>query len=264
MVFMNSLRSGLAFFSSAISLVTTATTVAVCLSSPALAGSISLGFTKLSGLAGSGFTAIYRADLSSLGFDLQSLTIQDNSFGLGGATGRYSGFDLDAVKLSRALIDDAASLSSLTSLDVFDFSPGKTVFTPGVQRSPADAPNLFGSIGATIDQGLTTLNQFDATPVFWDDWQGFLSLGDGGRISFDLTAAVETLSPLYLYLGEVGDNGELAAGSIIASGRPVADPASESPQSTPEPSLFLGFALLGWWASSKRQRHQAVKVSEHH
>jgi hypothetical protein len=246
------------------SVVSVATTMIVGFGSPALAGTINLNFTKLNGLAGSGYTAIYRADLSGLGFDLQSLTIQDGSFGLGGATGQYSGFDLDAIRLSRTLIDDASSVTYLSGLDVLDFSPSRTLFSPGTQRSPEDAPNLFGSIGTTVNQGLATLNSFDAVFDFWEGWQGFLSLGDGGRISFDLTSAVETVNPLYLYLAEVGDNGELAAGSIVASSSPVITPEPETPQSTPEPSLFLGFTLLGLWASSKCQRPQTVESAKHH
>ncbi len=48
-------------------------------------------------------TAVFRADLSGAGIGtLQSITIRDNSFGIGGSTGQFSGFDLDAIILSPA------------------------------------------------------------------------------------------------------------------------------------------------------------------
>jgi len=40
-----------------------------------------------------------------------------------------------------------------------------------------------------------------------------LSLGDNGSIDFNLSAALSTLG-LFLYIGEVGDNGEVAASDI--------------------------------------------------
>ena len=55
-------------------------------------------FFKLTGLAGGSpeGTAVYKADLSGVGLaDLASISIFDNSGGLGGAAGQFSGFDLD-------------------------------------------------------------------------------------------------------------------------------------------------------------------------
>ncbi|MCX5661185.1 MAG: PEP-CTERM sorting domain-containing protein, partial [Planctomycetota bacterium] len=46
---------------------------------------------------------------------------------------------------------------------------------------------------------------------------GFLSLGFGGKIGFNLTSAISNANPIYLYIGEVGDNGEVAAGNITVS-----------------------------------------------
>ena len=63
------------------------------------------------------------------------------------------------------------------------------------------------------------------------DADGFVSLGDNGAIDFNLTAATSTAG-LFLYIGEVGDNGEVAAGSIL-----VRDTTS-----VPEPT---GLALFG-------------------
>ena len=72
-------------------------------------------FTKLTGLTGGSpaQTAVYQADLSTLGLaTIASIRINDNSAGLGGAGGQFSGFDLDAIKLSTtdcsAAVDGAA------------------------------------------------------------------------------------------------------------------------------------------------------------
>ena len=69
-------------------------------------------------------------------------------------------------------------------------------------------------------------------------------MGDNGIIDFNLTAATSTTG-LFLYIGEVGDNGEVAAGSII-----VRDTTS-----LPEPGGLglLGLAVAGL-ATWRRRR----------
>ena len=113
---------------------------------------------------------------------------------------------------------------------------GKTT-TTALVRHLFNADGTAGSIGTlgAFDGESTT----DPSTVF-----GFLSLGDNGIIDFNLTAATSTAS-LFLYIGEVGDNGEVAAGSII-----VRDTAS-----VPEPGsmALLGLAAAGF-ASWKRRR----------
>lgn len=227
-------------------LKTLAAAAALALSAAAHAAPVSL--TKLTGVTGgtAAGTAVYKADLSSIGLtSILSIGIRDNSGALGGATGQFSGFDLDAIKLSTTDCADAACAKALAGLSVFDFTSG-TIFAPGSQRAPAD-PKLFGTdgTGAAVDNAIATLGAFDGesttdpSTVF-----GFLSLGDNGIIDFNLTAATSTAG-LFLYIGEVGDNGEVAAGSII-----VRDTTS-----VPEPGsmALLGLAAAGF-ASWKRRR----------
>jgi hypothetical protein len=211
---------------------------------------VPVAFTKLANETGGSpaATAVYRADLTGLSItSIQSLTILDNSFGLGGSPGQFSGFDLDAVKLSDTSVGDALLVNGIAGLAVFDFSPGGTIFAPGTQRAPAD-PKLFGTgpTGSTIDNAVATLGFFDGDSIAAvPGADGFVSMGDGGKVSFNLTSPVSTILGLFLYIGEVGDNGEVAAGTITVADVPV---------STPEPAtmLLLGFGLVG--AAGLRRR----------
>jgi len=215
------------------------------------AQAIPISFTKLSDFTGGSpaATAVYRADLSGVGFDnLASITITDNSSGLGGATGQFSGFDLDAIILSYDDCATAGCVAALGGLPVFDYSPAGTLFTPGTQRAPTDA-KLFGTdvSGLNIDNLVATLGSFDANsttsvpPAF-----GFVSMGDNGVVSFNLSSIAATAG-LNLYIGEVGDNGEVAAGSIEVFDSPVQVPV-------PEPGMFALFGL-GLVVLGLRRRH---------
>ena len=203
------------------------------------AQAVPVTLTKLSGITGGSpaATAVYKADLSTVGIaSLLSITITDDSGGVGGAPGRFSGFDLDAIKLSTTDCADAACAAGAVGLSLFDFIAG-TAFTPGMQRPPVDA-KLFGTdaTGTAVDDAVATLGAFDgdSTTVTPD---GFLSMGDTGKISFNLTGAAST-SGLFLYIGEVGDNGEVAASNIdVRDSRTVPEPAT---------AALLVFGLLGW------------------
>jgi len=103
--------------------------------------------------------------------------------------------------------------------------------------APRD-PKLFGTdaTGAAVDNAIATLGLFDGNSSTTAP-DGFLSMGDKGQINFNLSSGVATTG-LFLYIGEVGDNGEAAAGTITVRNTPV---------SIAEPGTFAlaGLALAG-------------------
>lgn len=220
-----------------------------------IASAVPITLSSLTGSTGGSpaQTGVYRADLSAIGLGtIQSISIRDSSFGLGGAVGQFSGFDLDAIILSNTNCATALCVAGLSGLSVFDYSAAGTLFTPGTQRSPVD-PKLFGTdvTGNDVDNAVATLGAFDGnstTAIPGAD--GFLSMGDGGMLSFNLTSAVSTAG-LYLYLGEVGDNGEVAAGEITVSDEPVSR--------VPEPGT-ISLMLAGLLAMISRRRKVASRL----
>lgn len=189
--------------------------------------SVPLEFEKLDGVTGipsNPGTAVFRADLSKVGFDIQSLTIADSNSGIGGASGKFSGFDLDAIKISNTLAESAEEVNALPGLDIFDFSPAGTIFTAGTQRPDEFLePDLNGTLNGNVSNSNATLGNFDANPNVGATNLSSVSLGDGGKIGFDLKETIQQGEPVYLYIGESGNNGETIEGNITVSNRPIAD-----------------------------------------
>ena len=186
---------------------------------------IPLKFEKLDGLSGgNNKTAVFRADLSDIGFDINSITVADSGSGKGGGSGPFSGFDLDGIKLSNTRINNAEAINGIPSLDLFDFSPLNTFLVSGTQRPPrnADHPDLFGTINNVINNAVATLEKFDdQSRADVNNSDGSVSLGDNGKIGFDFKETVKQDEPLYLYIGESGNNGETIEGNISVSNRPI-------------------------------------------
>lgn len=205
----------------------------------ASAAFVNLSFNKLSGVTGGDIsgTAVFKADLTGLSLtSLQSITIED-AFVLEGSPGQFSGFDLDAIILSYDSITAASAASTLTALSVFDYTATSTFFTPGIQSGTPDA-KLFGTniTGSAIDNSIATLGSFDGESIaVIPGADGFVSMGFGGIVAFNLLSAISNFDGLYLYIGEVGDNGELAGGNIKVSDTPV--------NPVPEPSTMLTFGI---------------------
>lgn len=219
--------------------------------SSAIAGTLNIDFTKLQGVTGGNptLTGVYRADLSNLGFDINSITIADNNSAQSGQPGKFSGFDLDAIKISNILVNNATDVKNLPGLDVFDFTPSGTLFTPGTQRSTANPTDLFGTTGGNIDNSIATLQNFDANAAADASAFGLVSLGDGGKVVFNLKNFISNTTPLYLYIGEAGDNGEVASGQITVS---------DKPQQVPEPTTLAALSLLGIYFAVRRRKKTKI------
>jgi len=210
---------------------------ALCLALGA-AHAVPVTFTKLTGLTGGTLagTAVYKADLSAFaGQSFASISIADASAGLGGAPGQFSGFDLDAILFSTTDCATAACAKTAAVSSLLDY--GSMAFTAGGQRPPTD-PALFGSNGSlTVNNAVATLGLFDGESSTTSPF-GFLSMGDNGVLSINFFASTD-ISALRLYIGEVGDNGEVAASSITLSPNRVPEPGTLALMAT-------GLLAFGW------------------
>lgn len=223
---------------------------AAALAAGASAHAASVSLTKLTGLVGdpsAAATAVYKADLASAGIgSFAAIVINDVSGGFGGASGQFTGFDLDAIKLSTTDCATAACASAAAGMSLFDFVSG-VVFTPGTQRAPAD-PKLFGTgpTGNTLDNSVANLAAFDgvSSTVTPD---GFISLGDNGQIGFNLTSLTSTAG-LFMYIGEVGDNGEVAGSNFDLR----TDPIPGVPEPETYALMLAGLGVVGLMARRRK------------
>lgn len=220
---------------------------ALCTLMPsAYAATVEISLTPLSGVVADG-TRIYRADLSAVGInELSTITLTDNNSGIGGSPGEYSGYDLDAIKLSYTLATTSAEASAAPVLDALAFTDAATLYSPGTQRPPADA-KLAGTNaqGTGVDFGFATLGDFDG--IYFGP--GSVTLGDGGSITFNLSAPV-SIEGLYLYLGEVSGE-ETLAGTVVVSD------VAEIP--LPAAGWLLGSALIGLGLTGKKRAARCVE-----
>jgi hypothetical protein len=214
--------------------------------SPALASSVSVGFTN-TGVTVGGST-IFSADLSGVGLStIASVKITDASLGVGGASGIFSGFDLDAIFLD--VDGNINTTGDQTSASSYSYTAG-TVRpdggNPALQPNAAHPGPLFGSINATtIDFATATLNVLDGVSVAdVNSADGFLTLGDGGILIANFVPSVNVGATLFLLAGEVGGNGEDLQASVTISDTPLDTPL---PAALPLFASGLGaMGLLGW------------------
>jgi len=226
------------------------------------AASVSLSLTLLGGQTPQA-TGVFQANLSGLGLtNLASISLTDDG-GTSGSPGIWSGFDLAGIKLSHTdcsgmgmgSANCAAGLAGLNvNGDIFDFV-NDVLFTPGTMDAtgaPLAGPCLAGTsgVGCDFDNSIATLGDFDA--IFdgvLGTFDGFLSLGRGGNISFNLTSLLALGgSTVYLYVGEVGNNGEKLTGSIEISD--ISIPAVPIPAAI----WLFGTALIGFVGMSRRRK----------
>jgi Ca2+-binding RTX toxin-like protein len=161
--------------------------------------SVNLGDTKDSG--------VFRLNLADSGLSsIQSITLEDDNI-ISGGTGAASGFDLDQIKISPTLVNSASQVAALPSLSAFTFTSTNVFFQSGFLQpyrfsDPASANQfqLFGTNGLQANLPGATLDVLDGV-----DWSGlgYVSIGEGGRISFNLNTAIAPTG-LYLYIADVG------------------------------------------------------------
>ncbi len=155
---------------------------------------------------------LYRAELPDVPGGIASFAIRDDGDLTGGASGRFSAFDLDAVFFSDVLLTTTtgltrADLNSTARLDVIDYSADGLLFDPGYQRpGSAQAADFFGAVNGMVDVGEARLDIADWNGLTSSAAAGALSLGEGGALGLNLTTPLSSPSdaPTYVYIYEIG------------------------------------------------------------
>ena len=172
-------------------------------------------------------TTLYRAKLPDLLDGISSLSFTDDADFAGGATGRFTAFDLDALFVSEELIEstaglDRADVNAIERLDVIDYNVANFDFTAGTQRAGNFADDdMFGEVNGRVDVANANLSQTD-----WFNGVsatgGGLTFGEGGVLAFNMNTPVFSTddAPKYLYLTEVGA-AENLTGAIKVSDEPI-------------------------------------------
>lgn len=214
--------------------------------------SVPISLTALTGSTPQN-TGVVKADLSTLvGItEVASIRITDDG-GTAGSPGIWSGFDLDAIKLSETDCADAACAAAAAGLGVFDFV-NNVLFSAGTLDAtgpPLDGTCLAGTSGGgcVFDNTDATLGAFDGVfDAGLGTHSGFLSLGRNGSVAFDLTSLVSLTGPaIFLYIGEVGNNGEALIGAVEVSDIPAVP--------VPAAIWLFGTALVGFVGISRRRK----------
>jgi hypothetical protein len=112
---------------------------------------------------------------------------------------------------------------------------------------PLNGPCLVGTngVGCDFDDTVATLGTFDG--LVSGTGSGWLSMGRGGTASFNLTPLLALGGPLFMYVGEVGNNGETLSGAVDVSDVPAVVPV-------PATIWLFGTALIGLVGFSKRRK----------
>lgn len=174
-------------------------------------------------LGDSGESGVFRLNLAESGLSsIRSITVEDDNI-ISGGTGAASGFDLDSIKISTSLISDPSQVALLPELSAFTFSDSNVLFQPGFLQlwqlgDPAvwNSSQLSGTNGSRVNFSTATLGSLDGS-----NGSGFgsVSIGEGGRISFNLNSPIAP-NGLYLYIADVGggnDSFRLRVSSEVAS-----------------------------------------------
>lgn len=190
-------------------------------------------------------TRMYRANLTGLGLtEIKAITVNDSGSGVGGSTGIYSGFDLDAIFLD---------VDGLLTTAGDRFYASSFLFTAGTIRpgsfappSPSGGPTNGSSSATTVDEAFASLDAIDG--IFFG--AGSLALGDGGSLTALFSPKIVIGSSLFLFAGEVsGDAGETLTGLVEVSDKP---PVSVVPLPAALPLLLSGLVGIGFLGTRRK------------